>query len=909
MGMSSRLKSALLTILRKRRVESELDLEIRSYVDAITDEKIAGGISPSEARRQALAESGGLEQVKQAVRDQRVSTVAESVVQDIRYGLRQMRRNPAFTLTALISLALGIGATTAIFSAVYALLIRPLPYQDSERLMEILDGNPQRGEKGGPLVSPDFVAAQSSLRSFDSIAGFTDTGDDMNLTGVGDPIRVRVIGITANLLPQLHVIPEKGRAFLNSEDRLGGPAVVLLSHRLWQSKFGGEANTIGQSIVVDGKARTVVGVLPAHFVFPDSAIEPDLYFPADLDADTTIGPTKQLSMIRVIARLREGTNLKQAEAELRVFAEARLKDYPAELLPWTKGREIQAEPLHQYLTGDNRKPLLILLACVAAVLLIACANVANLQLARTVARQPEMALRGALGAGRLRLMRQFLVESVTLATLAAFLGLGIAAIVTWLIRHGGMPGGVASSSGITELLHVPFGKLSATVEVNGWVLAFTAGLALLTAILSGLAPAMGATRSDLRSTLQGATMRISSGRQQRGLRSVLLIAEIGLAVMLLTGAGLLLRSFVNVLHVDSGFDAQQCLTARMLRNYKESPEKTSAFAEQVLPRLQALPGVQEAAITSHLPLQNIVLNTAILPGDGPLPPREQWQVSNAISVTPDFFRAAGTRILLGRAFDDQDRAGSTQVAIVNQAFAQQHFKGNALGKRVRTNINSRSQGPDQFTARTIIGLVQDVRYNGMEGHFEPVIYLPMDQVPQVFLNVLLRTNVDPGSLSSTLRKTVIDVDHGQPVFDVQTMSGRISQLVAQRRLIMLLIAAFSLLALILAGVGVYGVFSYWVNQRKQEMGIRLALGASRPALLRLIMMQSIRLVLVGGMTGLAGAWFLDQFLSSTLVGVKVHDPISLSLGWCLMTAIAILGSSFPALSACRTNAIDVLHSE
>lgn len=909
MALSSRLTSALSTLLREQQVESELDLEIRSFVNAITDEKIAAGISPNEAHRQALAEEGGLEQIKQAVRDQRAGTVVESVVRDVHYALRQMRRNPAFTATAVASLALGIGATTAIFSAVYGLLIRPLAYPDPDRLVTILDGNPQRGEKGGPLVSPDFVAAQLSLTSFDSIAGYTDTGDDMNLTGVGDPIRVRVVGVTANLLSELGVIPERGRSFLNNEDRLDGPAVALLSHRLWQSKFGGNTEMIGQSVNIDGKSRTVVGILPAHFVFPDSAMEPDVYFPADLDTDTSIGPTKQVKMIRVIARLRDGRSLQEVEAELRVFSEARLKAYPAELLPWARGREIQAEPLHLHLTGDNRKPLLILLTCVAAVLLIACANVANLQLARTVARRHEMALRGALGAGRMRLIRQFLVESVTLATFAAILGLGIALAVTWLIRRGGMPGSSASSSGFTELLQVPFGKLSATVAVNGWVLAFTATLALVTAIVSGLVPAISASRFDPGRALQGAAMRISSGYQQRKLRSALLIAEIGLGVMLLTGAGLLLRSFINVLRIDSGFDPQQCLTARMLRNYKEPAEKTSAFVEQVLPRLQALPGVQVAAIASHLPLQNIGFNTAIVPGDGPLPPREQWQVSSAISITPQFFRATGTRILKGRAFDHEDEASSTQVAIVNRAFAQQYFHGKALGKRVRTNINSRSQGPDQFTSRTIVGLVQDVRYGGIEGHFEPAIYLPESQVPQVFLNVVLRTTVDSGSLSQSVRKTVVDVDHEQPLFDVQTMNGRVSQLVAQRRLIMLLIAAFAFLALVLAGVGVYGVFSYWVNQRRREMGIRLALGASRGTPLRLIMTQSTRLVLVGGLAGLAGAWFLDRFLSSSLVGVKVHDPLSLSLGWFLMTLIALLGSSFPALSACKTNAIAVLHSE
>lgn len=906
MRIGSRLTSALRTLLHKDRVETELDTEIRSYVDAMADEKIESGISPTEARRQALAESGGLEQVKQAVRDQRASTTIESVIQDIRYGLRQMRRNPAFTWTAVITLGLGIGATTAIFSAVYALLIRPLPYPDSDRLMEILDGNPKRGENGGPLISPDFVAAQSSLRSFASLAGSTDRGD-INLTGIGDPIRVKVVGITANFLPELHVVPEKGRAFLSSEDRMGGPAVVLLSHRLWQSKFGGDAEVIGRSITLEEKAWTVVGVLPAHFIFPDSAIEPDIYIPADFSSDTTVSRTSPVSFVRAIGRLRDGATSQQADADLKVFAVNRTKSYPAELVQWEEGREIRVEPLHRYLTGDNLKPLLILLACVGAVLLIACANVANLQLARSVARQHEMALRGALGAGRLRLIRQFLVESLTLAVLAAFLGLGIAVVVTWLIRRGGMPGQFSSSSHIVELLRVPFGKLSAAVQVNGSVLGFAAGLALLTTILFGLVPAIGASRSDLRTALQGAARRISSGRRQRHLRSVLLMAEIGLAVVLLTGAGLLIRSFVNVLRSDSGFDPRQCLTAQMLRNYTEAPEKTKIFVQQLLPRLHALPGVQAAAITSALPLENIGPNTAILPGVGPLPPLGQWPVSCAISITPGYFRAAGTRVLRGRPFNDEDNADSVPVAIVNEAFARQYFKGNALDKQVRTNINSGHA--DQLTRRTIVGIVQDVRYNGREGTVEPVIYLPIEQMPQVDLNILLRATVTPDSLASAVRKAVTDTDPEQPLFDIQTMESRISQLVAQRRLMMLLIASFAFLALILAGVGVYGVFTYWVSQRRQEMGIRLALGSSRRALLRLIVTQSTRLVLAGGIAGLAGAWFLDRFLASTLVGVKIHDPVSLSLAWALMTLIALLGSSFPAMKASRTDVVSVLHSE
>jgi predicted permease len=888
------------------RTPSDIDEEFRFTLDAYQEDLVRKGFSEENARRKARIDLGRPASQNETYRRAIGHRLFDEFGGDICYGLRQMRHNPAFAWTAVITLGLGIGATTAIFSAVYALLIRPLPYPDSNRLMEISEAFPKSGTYGGPLISPDFVAAQLSLRSFESVAGFDDRGD-MNLTGTGDPIRVRVVGITANFLPQLHVTPERGRSFLNSEDRMGGPAVLLLSHRLWEGKFNGDGRVIGQSITLGGKAWIVAGVLPARFLFPDPAIEPDLYIPAGLDADTSVGPSTQVYPMHAIGRLRDGGSLPQAIAELRLFVDARNKGYPPVLASWAKERVILAEPLHNYLTGDDRKPLLILLACVGAVLLIACANVANLQLARSVARQREMALRGALGAGRLRLIRQFLVESLTLATLAAILGLGIAVLVTWLIRRGGMPGEFSSGSRVAELLQVPFGKLSVAIQVDGWVLAFTAGLALFTTILFGLAPAIGASRSDLRTALQSASRSISSSRQQRQLRSALLMAEIGLAVLLLTGAGLLIRSFVNVLRSDSGYDPRQCLTPQLRRNYPDPPEKLRNFVGQLLPRLRALPGVEAAAFASAFPLQNIGPNTAILPADGPVPPPADIQVSNAISISPEYFRAAGTPVLRGRAFNDGDQADSALVAVVNQAFVRQFIKGDALDKQVRTNINTKGIG--QYNRRTIVGVVQDVRYNGAEGKIEPVIYLPIAQVPQLNLDILLRASVEPDSLSTSLRKAVTDTDPAQPLSDIQTMEGRISQLVAQRRLIMLLIAAFAFLALMLAGVGVYGVFTYWVSQRSQEMGIRLALGASRRGLLRLIMLQAIRLVLIGGFAGIVGAWFLDHSLATTLVGVKVHDPASLALAWALMTFIALLGSSIPALHASRTDIISVLHSE
>ena len=909
--MWSRVKSTLRNLLRKQQIESDLDAEIRSYVDGVTGEKIAAGLSHDEARRRALAESGGMEQVKQAVRNGRAGTFVESVGQDIRYGLRQLHRNPAFTWTAVITLGLAIGATTAIFSAVYALLLRPLPYPSANRLMYLYQTWPKWGDS--VMISQDFVAAQSALKLFQSVAGFLDMGD-RNLTSAGDPVRVKVVRVTANFLPMLGIIPRPGRNFLSSEDRAGGPAVVLLSHRLWESKFQGDPSVVGRAVTLDGKIQTVVGVLPAHFLFPDAAIEPDVYVPTDFDPDTNLSRDKSIGMVNTTGRLRDGVTAQQAQAELQAFAENRAKGYPANLSSFGDGRRIMIEPLQRYLTGDDRKSLLLLLACVGAVLLIACANVANLQLARATSRRHETAVRGALGAARRRLVRQFLVESLTLATLATAVGLGIALAATWLIRQAGMPGEFSGTSQIAQLIRTPFGKLSAAVEVEGGVLLFAGGLALLTTVLFGLAPAIGGSRTDLRAALQGTALRVSSGREQRLLRHGLLIAEIGLGVVLLAGAGLLIRSFVNVLHNDSGFDASQSLTG-VVQLQRDTPSaKVMGFVDRLLPRLQAIPGVRTAALTSALPLDKMFFcpNTMLAFGDGPLPPLGERPGGCAISVTPDYFHAAGTPVLQGRTFSDEDDAASAPVAIVNQAFARLYFKGDALGQRFRTNILAKDHARD-FTYRTIVGIVQDVRYNSLEDNVQPAIYLPIDQVPLPRINLLLRSDVEPAfqpaSLASAMRKAVTAADAEQPLFDVETMEERVADTTAPRRLLMLLTACFASLAVVLSAVGVYGVFAYSVSQRRQEMGIRLALGASRARVLRLVTLQALRLILAGSALGLGAALLVSKLLSSMLVGVSRHDPISFSAAWFLMTVVALLASMIPAAQAARTDLISVLHSE
>jgi predicted permease len=885
----------------RRKPPAELDEELQFHLEQATQANIAAGMTPEEARRQARIDFGGIESAREETHAQRPGWWMQTVLQDIRHALRGFRRNPIFTLTAVITLGLGIGATTAIFSAVYSLLLHPLPYRDSNRLMWVSNEWPKlHMEK---VLSPNFVAARKETKSFEQLAAFT-YGDGI-LTGAGGPIRVTHASVTANFLPMLGVKVQMGRTFSASEDRSGGSNVALISNRLWRNQFDANPHIVGSSLLLDGVDQTVIGVLPPHFWFPDVQFEPDVYSPLGLDPAASV-TDKQVSFLSVIGRLRVDVSAQRAEAEMLALFLARTKTYPAGFGHMAQGQQAVVEPLQRHLTGDARTPLVILLVSVLAVLLISCANVANLQLARAVSRQHETALRGALGASRWRLVRQFLVESLILSSLAAALGFTIAFIATWLIRHGGTLDGSQPSSHIAQVLRLPFGKLNAVIQVDGWVLAFTVSLSLLTTLLFGLAPALSVTRTDLRNALQAAALHISSGREQRLLRHSLLVFEIGLAVVLLASSGLLVRSFVNVLRYDSGFDPSHTLTGVTVLNGQRyaSGERMRHFVDQLLRRLQALPGVEAAAVTSVLPIQPYDFSSTITFEGQPAAPAGLRPSVPVVSVTPDYFRVVGTPIFQGRAFNSSDSARSVPVTIVNRAFANRFFAGDAVGKRFHTMALA-----SEHPAVTIVGIADDVRHGRLEQEAQPEMYCPMAQLPQATVNIALRTANSPALLAAALRNAVTAVDREQPLFDVQTMEERVSEAVAQRRLIMLLIACFALLAVVLSTVGVYGVFAYSTTQRSQEMGIRLALGSSRGGILQLVLIQAARLIALGGILGVITALALSRLLTSLLVGVTPHDTVSFSLAWGLMTVVALAATLIPARSAMNVDPMIALRHE
>ena len=903
MQFLSRFESLMRNLLRKREVDADLEEELESYTAMLADEKIAAGISRSEARRSTLAELGGIEHIKQSVRDERTGITFELLWQDVRYALRQLARNRAFCVTAVLTLALGIGATTAIFSAVYALLLRPLPYPDSVRLVYVSAKSPVM--RADLLLSQDFVAAQTTLKSFRELAGYNFM--IQNLTGTGDPVRVTRAGVTANLFSILGAVPSLGRLFTSNDERPDGPPYVVLSDRLWRTQFNADTQVIGKTLTLDGKQQFIIGVLPQRFSFPDLTLEPDLYVLLDLPRETDLAASKVSLGISTIGLLRPGVSRQRAQAELQTFFLARANAAPPIFAHFLAGRQAEVAPLQQHIAGNNREALLILLACVSAVLLIACANIANLQLVRAVSRRHETALRGALGASRLRLVKQSLIESSVLSSVAAMVGLALAWVLTSLVRYSGAVGASKPESRFAQLLQIPFGKLSAGFQINAWVLAFTIGLALLTTVLFGLIPAITGSRLDLRTALQSAAMRISQARDLRFLRHSFLVVEVALAVVLLASSGLLIRSFVNVMRYDSGFDPSNTLTATTLLyspRYTAPGQATQIFINDLLTRLRALPGVEAASIASAMPLQ-FAGSTAISFGP-PMPPPPVAARQNAIvvSVTPDYFRVVGNPIVQGRAFAPDDTDTSQFVAIVNQAFAKRYLDDNALGKRF-----NRFVGTNQFAPLTIVGIAQDLRHNGLEQEVEPEFYIPEAQAPSGEVNIALRSATDPTILANAMRKAALAVDSLQPLFDIQTMDQRVADQVAQRRLLMLLVACFALLAVILSAVGVYGVFAYSLSQRTQEMGIRLALGASRRRLISLIVAQAARLIAAGGTLGIAGAFLLSRLLAGMLVGIRPHDTLSFSLAWVLMTMIALIASMIPASHAARTDLVSVLHAE
>jgi predicted permease len=984
--------SRLASLFRKRQLDHDLESELRAHLEMLREDYLKRGLSPEEARYAAARAFGGIEQVKEEYREQRGVWNMETLIQDVRYGLRQLRRNPGFSLVAVLTLALGIGANTAIFSVVNAVVLRPLPYPHSDRMVWITEVIPAL--KAELASGGDYVDWKYQNHTLEQLAAY-DNHADFNLTGRGMPMRVHGADVTANLFPTLGVEPRLGRGFTAKEDQPNGPRVAVLMHSFWQQYFGSDPHVLGQTIDLDNTPTTIVGVMPDSFRFPGDA-DVQMLLPLELNEAEQRLRSGMQRLVLIVGRAKPGVSLAAVRTDLdemrkraqpmsagpmtgarggpgpasgpsvgehsmlrvasgpppapgggnRVFlspgpgpasaAPAAPAGAPStpELVPPAEVRRMMPAPgsaqarangpmgaglsgrapvmaqtrrgfgappqvelkvisLEEHLAGNLRPAMLTLMGVVGLVLLIACANVANLMLTRASARSREVAVRAVLGAGRWRLMRQLLAESVSLAIVGGIAGLLLAA---WGVDV------------MTRFIpaEVGGGILSVTrPHVDGTVLLFALAVSVLTGVLFGLAPAIGVTRSGLAEGLKEGASTASAGARRGWLRGALAVAEISLALVLLIGAGLMIKSFYRVLSVDPGFAPAHVLTVNLSLPNSRYPvvQQKAEFFSEVLRRVESLPGVRSAGLSDSLPLSpyrvRLMLAMRQLTGRAVVSDSTPVMMSR-ISVSPAYFYTLGIPLLKGRTFTDHDDEQAQKVALVNQSLAQHLWPGeDPIGKQI----------PLMDSPLTVVGVVGNTRHEGLSEEVGGEIYVPYLQQPDPSMQLAVRTAADPRTLVSAIRAQVEAVDPTEPLYHVSTMEQTLSDSLAPRRFNMLLLGIFAALAFALATVGIYGVMAFSVTQRTHEIGIRMALGAERGHVLGLIVRDALALTLAGVVLGIAGAWALTRFLASFLYNVRATDPATFVLVSIVLIAVAMLASFIPARRATRVDPMVALRYE
>jgi putative ABC transport system permease protein len=812
-----------------------------------------------------------------------------TLLQDIRFGLRMLLKSPSVSIVATIALALGIGANTAIFSVVNAVLLRPLPFPDSESLVAVFETNLERGLQRGSHSYPNFLDVRAQNSVFEHMSSYH--AGDFIMTGRGEPVRLQGSVVTADLFSLLKVQPELGRTFLPDEDKPTETGrVVMLSHSLFQKRFGGDSSIINQAITLDGIKFTVVGVMPPDFEFPiqNDPVELWTTIAGDASGKEPVTAQRGAHFLQVIARVKPGVSKEQAQAELTTIAARLEQQYP----DTNTRRTLRLEPALNALVGDIRPALLILLGAVACVLLIACANVANLLLARATSRHKEMAIRSALGASRVRVIRQLLTESVLLSLVGGTVGLLLA--VWWsdlLVALG--------KEDIPRAVHV---------GIDWRVLGFTLGVSLLTGLIFGLAPAFHSSKTELVESLKEGARGTSAGRFANFIRKGLVVVELGLAVLLLTGAALLIQSLWRLQKVDSGLQPENVLTFNVvLPEVKYNSEKQGQFFIDLKQHLEATPGVQSASAILPLPLSGDRFVISFEVEGRPLPPKDHPS-AEFFAAGVDYFKTMGIPILKGRDFDNRDKHGSTPVIIISESFVRQHFPNeDPVGKRIKPGISTYED--EDSTYREIIGVVGDVRNRNLNTEPRPAYYLPQTQLPFSQMVAVVKTTSDPRSLISAVTKQVSAMDQDVPVFSVKSMPEYLSTSVAGPRFSTTLLSIFAAVALVLTVVGLYGVMSYSVAQRTNEIGIRLALGAQSRDVLLMIVKQGGALILLGLVIGLVGAYLATKLIESLLFGVTAKDPFTFAAVALLLAIVALLACYIPALRATKVDPMDALRCE
>jgi putative ABC transport system permease protein len=888
MGLLNVFSARLRALFGREAVIGDIDEELRLHLEMETEANIARGMPPEEARRAARRSFGNYDSIRDRGYEIRGGGMIETLLQDLRYGARLLAKDKGFTAVVVLTLALGIGANTAIFSVINELLLRPLPYRDAERLVMLWEVTPE-GRHQNTTSRLNFRAWHEQSTVFAGMAAFSD--QRLTLTGGGEPEEVSVQLANPELFQVLGVKPILGRALTAEDDHPDSPTVAVLSYGLWRRRFGGDPHVIGRPITLDGGPCTVVGVLPPDFQWhirvrsgtgKPAELWTALPMPTEGDAAT------HGRFLSVAARLKPGASVEQARAEMKTIA-ARLEQEDPR---YNKGVTTEVIPLREQLVGNVRRALLVLLGAVGFVLLIACANVANLLLSRAAAREKEVALRTALGASRLRVVRQLLTESLLLAVLGSLAGLGLAwCAIRALVAIS--PRDVVALEGVG--LNLP-------------VLVVTLTVSLATGILFGLAPALEATRLRLNDSLkEGGKGSAGQGARSRRLRGTLVIAEVALALMLLTSAGLLVKSFARLREIDTGFNTRNVLTMVVSLPYaKYSTEpQIVAFFREAMERIRALPGVRAAGMVNFLPLYGGLGSSTDFAVEGrPVPPPGQAPSTNVRVADAGYFRAMSIPLLRGRNFTDSETSEARHVILISESMARQHFRGeNPLGKRISVHMFEKP------VLTEIIGIVGDVRYDSLTDKAEPTVYFPLPELVYPFMTLVLRTDGEPADLAPAVRHVVRAIDPNQPISDVRTMDQVMADTVGRARFNTLLLGVFAGLAMLLAAVGIFGVTQYSVTLRTREIGLRMALGAQKGQVLRLILKQGLLLTLSGIGIGVAGALALTRLLSSLLYGVSATDPLTFAALALLLTGVSWIACYIPARRAASVDPLIALRYE
>lgn len=880
MPLIPRLTSLWRNLFHKDRVDQEFSEELQVYVDMLTEAKLRQGLSPREARRRALVEVGGVEQVEERVREIRMGQFIETAWRDVRLGVRTLVHSPIFTAVTVLSLALGIGANTAIFSVVNGLLLRPLPYSEPEQIVHVWHTPPQQSFPGLDRfsVSPaNYFDWKAQSSSFQQMAVYSDTR--LSLSTSNDPLPLIGGVVSSDFFSVLRANAMQGRTFTPDEEQPGRDQVVVIGHGLWQRAFGANPNIIGQTLTLNSRSYTVVGIMPAGFEFPREA---ELWVP--LAWDEKERQVRSIHDYLVLARLKDNVSLEQAKAEMNTISSRLEQQYPEENSGW--GAVVI--PLRDDLVGDIRLALLVLFCAVGFVLLIACANVANLMLARGANRRKEFAVRIALGAGRARLVRQLLTESVLLAVSGGLLGLLLA---IWgsrmLVRLGDLPN-------------------SGDIGIDTWALGFTLLVSFAAGIIIGIVPALQFTRTSISETLKQGSGRSGGTSLKQHTRKALVISEVALSLVLLIGAGLMIRSFWKLQNVDPGFDTRNGLTMSVMLTFVRYPEphQRLAFFDRAIEQIRAVPGVVSVGATTRVPLTGGGSTQPFTIEGRPAGTIAEQPMAQTRYISTDYFTAIGIPLRQGRVFTDYDRDKSVPVIIISEAMARRFFPGeNPVGKRLTPSFHS------EEGAREIVGIVGDVKATGLDVDSAAMMYMPYKQAAMPFTSFVVRTASNPESLIQPVSKAIYSIDKEQALTNVQTLDQVLAESLSNRRFNMTLLLTFAGVALVLAAVGVYGVMNYTVTLRRRELGIRMALGAKTTDVLRLVLRQGLTLTLIGVAAGLISAYGLTRLMASLLYGVTATDYLTFGSVSAVLVAVGLAASYVPARRATKVNPTIALRAE